>query len=70
MNIQISKKEEILRAISDEPEFPGDIPEQLWDNLRTIVAHDNKAEFSDILRMIVRITKQNIKDRVKSVIAV
>ena len=59
-------KEEVLelvqQAIDDEPEFPGDIPEEMY---QTITSGD-KDTVSEALRISVRLTKSGILERVKS----
>jgi hypothetical protein len=51
-------RKHVLEAIESEPELPGEMPDAVWNML---VA--NKEDATQILRAIVRTTKQNIKSR-------
>ncbi len=47
-----------LRAISDEPELPSDMPDEAWEMLK-----DNRDNVEEALRSAVRLTKSGITDR-------
>ena len=49
-----------LQAIEDEPEFPGDIDDELWDAL-----NGNKENVISAMRSSVRLTKKGIVERLE-----
>ena len=50
-----------LQAIKDEPEFPGDMPDELWGKI------DGDREMTQrVMQNTVRITKQYIKERLQA----
>ena len=51
-----------LKAIDDEPELPGEMPDDVWESLRS-----DRATMETVLRGIVQTTKQNIKGRIERV---
>ena len=59
-------KQTILKAIEDEPEYPGELPENLKSILETAVVTNDLDLLTEALRVTVRLTKQGIKDRVLS----
>ena len=53
-------QKQVLKAIDDEPELPGEIPDQMY---QTIVNSD-KDTVEVMLRFIVKETKRGIKERI------
>ena len=51
-----------LRAIDDEPELPGDMPDAMWDEFQ------DRERATEALRALVRVTKRNIRDRVLAIV--
>ena len=51
-------KQLILQAIVDEPEYPGDMPNELWEEL-----DGNRTNVLKTMRSTVRLTKNGIADR-------
>ena len=51
-------REIFLRAIADEPEFPGDMPDELWKEL-----DGNRENVTTAMQSTVRLTKNGITDR-------
>ena len=51
-----------LKAVDDEPELPGEMPDEVWEALRS-----DRATMETVLRGIVQTTKQNIRDRIERV---
>ena len=51
-----------LKAVADEPELPGEMPDEVWEALRS-----DRATMETVLRGIVQTTKQNIRDRIERV---
>ncbi len=47
-----------LQAIADEPEYPGDMPDELWKEL-----NDNRINVLNAMRGTVRLTKDGITER-------
>ena len=52
----------VYKAIDDEPELPGEMPDEVWEALRS-----DRATMETVLRGIVQTTKQNIRDRIERV---
>lgn len=59
---------ELLKAVDDEPELPGDMPEAMWLALRVMVEQNDREGMIEALRIAVRHTKSGIRDRVKALI--
>jgi hypothetical protein len=53
------ERERCLAAVSAEPELPGEIPDEMWD----AISSDRDAA-TEALRIIVRQTKEGIRDRI------
>jgi len=47
-----------MEAVTDEPELPGEMPDEMWDVLRS-----DRAAATEALRIIVRQTKGEILTR-------
>jgi hypothetical protein len=56
-------KETVARAIDAEPELPGPIPERMWNILQELIVNEDKAGMAEAMRIIVRETKNGIRDR-------
>jgi hypothetical protein len=52
-----NERDRCLKAVDDEPEFPGDMPPEMWRMM-------SKIDATEILRRAVRLTKQGIRDRI------
>ena len=55
---------DVLEAIKDEPEFPGDMPDELWDEM-----NGNREICTRVMQNSVRLTKQNIIKRIEDGLA-
>lgn len=51
-------KEKVIKAINDEPEYPGDMPDEMWKALK-----NDRDAMAKALRLTVQLTKQGIKER-------
>lgn len=51
-----------LKAVADEPELPGEMPNEVWEALRS-----DRATMETVLRGVVQTAKQNIRDRIERV---
>ena len=51
-----------LKAVDDEPELPGEMPDDVWESLRS-----DRAMMETVLRGVVQTAKQNIRDRIERV---
>lgn len=52
---------QVIKAIADEPEFPDEMPDELWDRMR------DDREFATLaLRLTVRSTKKEIIKRIRA----
>lgn len=49
----------VLKAIADEPELPGEMPDSMWEHIK-----GNKRDTSAYFRIAVRVTKEGIRDRI------
>ena len=57
--------EEILEAINDEPEFPGNMPDEVWEAIqKAIDSNNSRAVIQDIMQNVVKMTKTEIIKRV------
>ena len=48
----------VLQAITDEPEYPSEMPDELWQKLK-----GNRVNASKAMRSTVRLTKNGITER-------
>lgn len=48
----------ILQAITDEPEYPSNMPDELWEEL-----NNNRDNVTRAMRSTVRLTKNGITER-------
>ena len=51
-----------LKAVADEPELSGEMPDDVWESLRS-----DRAMMETVLRGVVQTAKQNIRDRIERV---
>lgn len=56
---------DVLKAIEDEPELPGDMPDEMWDALRQMAYRDDREGMMEALRIAVRQTKEGIRERLE-----
>lgn len=56
-------REEFFKCIDDEPELPGDLPDEVWDRIESAVADGDRDFFVELVRIAVRLTKSGIKNR-------
>lgn len=54
------EREQWKKAVEDEPEFPGDIPDDLYETVRQLVSDDDRDAIAETMRIIVRLTKEGI----------
>lgn len=54
---------EVLAAIDAEPELPGPMPVEMWIQMAL-----SRQRAEEMLRALVRVTKENIKQRVIAVL--
>ncbi len=59
-SLQLSK-ERVIKAIDDEPELPGDMPDIIYESVK-----NDKDALTELLRITVRETKDGIKKRIAS----
>ena len=57
--------DKILQCIEDEPELPGEVPEEMQQILRYAMLKQDLDLLIYIFRFTVRYTKEEIADRVK-----
>lgn len=53
--------EQCLAAVEAEPELPGDMPDEMWELVRR-----DRAAATQVLRIVVRQTKNGIMSRILS----
>ena len=51
-----------LKAVDDEPELPGEMPDEVWEALRS-----DRVMMETIMRGVVQTAKQGIRDRIERV---
>ena len=56
-------KTEIMKTITDEPELPQEMPETLFDSIKTDCVQNDKESITKLLRFTVAKTKTNIMER-------
>ena len=54
----------VLTCIDAEPELPGEMPDEMWQEIREMVLNNDKDGMSELLRVVVRTTKDGIKRRI------
>ena len=54
----------ILQCVNDEPELPGEPPEEMKKVLQTAIIEEDVDLLVECLRIAVRLTKQGISDRI------
>lgn len=57
-------KYDVIKAIMDEPEFPGDIPMHIFGKFHKAIINEDVDFFVEAVRAAVRLTKQGIVDRI------
>ena len=50
-----------IQVINEEPEFPGDMPDELWNKI-----DGTRQQLTDIMRNTARLTKDGIKARLQT----
>lgn len=55
---------EILKCVEDEPELPGDPPEEIKAVLLVAIIKNDNDFLAECLRSVVRLTKQGITERI------
>jgi hypothetical protein len=58
--------EQILKCISDEPEFPDAPPKEMREALQRALYEKDTELISECFRIVVRLTKQGISERIKA----
>ncbi len=59
-----SIKRELEKAIADEPEFPSKMPDEMYEAINEAVKdRGDRSTIIDIMRNVVRITKEGITER-------
>jgi hypothetical protein len=51
-------KESVMKAINDEPELPGEMPDEIYYSFK-----DDKGALAELLRITVKETKKGIRNR-------
>ena len=54
---------EALKAINDEPEYPGEMSDDLWKTLKVAIINEDRALMVFVLRQSVREIKLGILER-------
>lgn len=63
MSERVFTTSEVSVAIDIEPELPNAMPAEMWNAIRLGCQKNDKALFEELLRIVVRKTKQGIRDR-------
>ena len=59
--MELLSKEEVLKVIDEEPEYPGPIPDAMWTAI-----NGNRDLTTETLRLSVRLTKSEITNRINA----
>ena len=54
----------VRRCVEIEPEFPGEMPDELWKELCDMVKENDKQGMNKFLRHVVKQTKKGILTRI------
>lgn len=60
-------KDQVIMAINDEPEFPGDIPMNVFGAFHKAIINEDVDFFVEAIRSAVRLTKAGIIERINSI---
>lgn len=60
VNKKLIPLSEVEKAIDDEPEYPDEMPDEMWEKIK----YDRDA-VTEALRLTVQLTKEGIKERLK-----
>jgi hypothetical protein len=53
------ERDRCLCAVDEEPEYPGDMPDEMWEAIR-----GDRDAMAEALRVTVRLTKKGIRERI------
>ena len=59
------EKERCLGAVDAEPEFPDEMPDDMWIELSLAVLEDDKTCIEECFRLAIRAAKAGIKARIE-----
>ena len=56
---------EVLKAIDDEPEFPSEMPDEMWEAIEPAASDERglRSLIQGLVRNTVKLTKRRIKER-------
>jgi hypothetical protein len=57
--------ETVINAIEEEPELPGQMPDEMWDTIQHFCRTGDRDGMEELLTATVRTTKEGIKERVR-----
>ncbi len=58
----LEERRRCIEAVNAEEEFPGDMPNSLWDKIQDMDM--TKEDYTWLMRRIVQLTKQGILERI------
>lgn len=58
-------RERALEIIRNEPEFPGEMPQEVTNRLEAIIRERDMVSLENLLRLTVRVTKQSILEQIE-----
>ena len=58
------ERKAVIKAIADEPEYPGDAPPELMRHINAVIENKDADHLLHMLRQSVRLTKECITERV------
>lgn len=56
--------EEVIKAVDDEPEFPGEMPDQIYEVIKDAISREDKDYIQECFRETVKLTKEHIRERI------
>lgn len=54
-----NERDRCLKAVADEPEVPGTMPDEMWNAIR-----DDRDAMENVIRVAVQQTKAGIRERI------
>lgn len=57
----------VAKTIDDEPELPGDMPDELWQSFKMLTMLDDKESMTELLRGLIKLTKKSIKEELEKI---
>jgi hypothetical protein len=60
-------REAVFKVVDDEPEFPGEMPDEMKERMRQALCEQDLGLLTEMLRVSVKLTKEGIRERLVTV---